>query len=151
MKRFDPTSRIIAAGQPTVTDLEQLTSAGVKTVVNLRTAAEASNDPSLATVATDLGMRYEIIPVKGGEGLTRENVQRLADVLADSADGPVLVHCGSANRVGAMLALKAFWVDGQAAEDALKLGQRGGLTGLEPVVRKHLGIDGSIDTLCRED
>ena len=51
---------------------------------------------------------------------------------------PVLLHCGSGNRVGALLALAAFHVDGRPADAALQYGLDSGLTRLEPVVRDHL-------------
>jgi hypothetical protein len=40
--------------------------------------------------------------------------------------------------VGALLALKAFQLDGASAEEALDLGRRAGLKGLEPAVRERL-------------
>ena len=38
------------------------------------------------------------------------------------------------------IALKAFWIDGQSAEESLALGSAAGMTRLEPVVREHLGL-----------
>ena len=52
----------------------------------------------------------------------------------------MLLHCGSGNRVGALLALKAFWLDGGSAEEALEVGLAGGVTRLEPTVRELLGL-----------
>jgi len=49
----------------------------------------------------------------------------------------VLVHCGSGNRVGALLALRAS-LDGADDEKALALGREGGLSSLEGVVRERL-------------
>ena len=43
---------------------------------------------------------------------------------------PAMVHCASGNRVGAMLALKAAWIDGASPEEALQLGVDAGLTRL---------------------
>ncbi|MFN9948730.1 MAG: hypothetical protein ACK56S_17980, partial [Planctomycetota bacterium] len=48
------------------------------------------------------------------------------------AKGPVQLRCGSSNRCGARLALKAFHVDGLGKDDALACGRRGGLKALEP-------------------
>jgi hypothetical protein len=53
----------------------------------------------------------------------------------------VLFHCGSGNRIGAVLALQAAWLDGVAAEDALDYGRANGLTSLEPTTRELLGLE----------
>ena len=86
-----------------------------------------------------LGMRYVAIPVDGSEGLTIENAQFLAAALATS-DAPVIVHCGSGNRVGALFSLKALELDGKSAEEALAIGLAAGVTKMEPAVRDLLGL-----------
>jgi len=48
-----------------------------------------------------------------------------------------LLHCGSGNRVGALLALLKS-SQGASDEAALEYGISAGLTGLEPVVRARL-------------
>ena len=45
------------------------------------------------------------------------------------------------NRVGALMALKAFKVDGATPADALAIGKAAGVTRLEPVMRKLLGLE----------
>ncbi len=55
---------------------------------------------------------------------------------------PVLVHCGSGNRVGAIHALGAHYIDGQSIDDALVVGRSTGLTGFEPRVRELLESGG---------
>jgi len=51
-----------------------------------------------------------------------------------------MLYCASSNRVGAMLALKAHWVDGESPEEALELGLAAGLTSLERSVRDLLDL-----------
>jgi len=51
----------------------------------------------------------------------------------------VLVHCGTGNRCGAMLALTEAWFRQHSTEDAIAFGKQAGLTGMEPVVRDLLG------------
>ncbi len=80
------------------------------------------------------------IPVAGAAGVTRMNAVRLAGALEDAGPDPAIVYCGSGNRVGALLALKANLVDGKTAEDALAFGERAGLTRLAPVVRELLDL-----------
>jgi len=59
----------------------------------------------LLTAVEELGMSYVPLPV-GREDITFETAKALDELLA-SYDEPVLVHCRSANRVGALLALRA--------------------------------------------
>src|SRR5690606_4186192 len=52
------------------------------------------------------GLRYSNLPLAGASDLTRENVLAF-DTLLAGAERPLLVHCASGNRVGAMAALLA--------------------------------------------
>ncbi|MDR5880476.1 hypothetical protein [Caballeronia sp. LZ032] len=51
---------------------------------------------------------------------------------------PVIVHCGSGNRVGALFALRAAWVKGVDVPKAIEIGRQHGLTKLEDDVRRIL-------------
>lgn len=133
-----PLEGVLTGGQPTDEQLTALRDAGFQTVINLRLPTERGVAGEAETVA-DLGMTYVSIPVNGKAGLNEENASALAAALAE-AEKPVLLHCGSGNRVGALLALKAFWLDDASAEDALELGKAGGVTRLEPNVRELLGM-----------
>jgi protein tyrosine phosphatase (PTP) superfamily phosphohydrolase (DUF442 family) len=77
--------------------------------------------------------------VAGADGVTFENSARLDEYLARFA-GPVVVHCGGGNRVGALLALRQH-LKGDDAETSVAYGKEGGLTRLEPKVREALGAD----------
>jgi protein tyrosine phosphatase (PTP) superfamily phosphohydrolase (DUF442 family) len=59
-------------------------------------------------------------------------------LLKDSAKEDVLVHCASGNRVGAMLALRARWIEGKSAEEALAIGKAAGMTGMTDAVKAKL-------------
>ena len=50
------------------------------------------------------------------------------------AAGATLVCCGSSNRVGALLALRAHFVEGRSAAESLAFGKACGLSKLEPRV-----------------
>lgn len=134
-----PAPGILTGGQPTPAQLEQARDAGFRTVVSLRTPGEPGSEDEAATVEA-LGMRFVSIPVAGAEGLTEANVQALGAVLADEQAKPVLLHCASGNRAGALLALEAFYIESVPAEQALELGKAAGLVGLEPAVRSRLGL-----------
>ena len=78
------------------------------------------------------------LPITGAVDLTVENARRFADALGGADGGSTLASCSSSNRVGAMLAMKAFHVDGRSADEALALGRAGGLRALEAATRERL-------------
>ena len=51
---------------------------------------------------------------------------------------PVIIHCASGNRVGALLALRANLIQGKSASEALAFGKAAGLTTLEDAVKQRL-------------
>ena len=130
---------LLTGGQPTREQLEQAAAAGYRTVVNMRTPGEegAWDD---AALAAELGLRYVAMPVAGAGGLTPENARKLAEIIDDPRARPLMVHCASGNRVGALLALKAHHLDGASPEAALEIGLEAGLTRLEGAVRDLLNL-----------
>ena len=50
----------------------------------------------------------------------------LAELMAQRSALPAMVHCASGNRVGLMLTLKAFHVDGVTGPAALEYGKASG-------------------------
>lgn len=129
-------SGIISGGQPTKQDFKTLAKNGVKTVINLRTSGEFDGFDE-AGLAKSLGMKHQVFEISGRSGITRENAERL-DKLLKQSDGPVLLHCGSGNRVGALLALRAFYVQGKPAEESIAIGKAAGMTRLSGKVEKIL-------------
>lgn len=136
-----PLDGVLTGGQPTEEQLAALAKAGYRTLVNLRTEGENPVSDREAALAEEVGMRYLHIPVAGARGLTEENARRLSEVLEDDDLRPLVVHCGSGNRVGALFALEAFQIDGEDPAKALQIGLEAGLTRLEPVVREKLGLE----------
>lgn len=128
---------LIACGQPSDEQLRAARDSGVRMVVDLCPPGECDWDEQ--AVAEDLGLIYVNIPVAGPDDVNEENADRLADALASEEVEPAIVHCGSANRAGALFALKAHYRDNKSAEEALEEGRRHGLTQLEPRVRRILG------------
>lgn len=130
----NPAPDLYTAGQPSPEQLAELARQGVRTVVNLRAPTEpVAYDES--AIAHDLGLRYVSLPVSGPQDLTPQLVARFSEELdAARGHGAVLVHCASANRVGAVLALDEAWVRGAERDHAIALGRRAGLTTLEPAV-----------------
>ena len=135
-----PLPGMLTGGQPTEEEFAAAVEAGYKTIVNLRSDGEEGSWDE-ASKAQELGVAYVHIPLSGGDDLTPENVERFAKVLDEQSNYPMMVHCASGNRVGAMLALKAHQVDGMDPADALQLGIDGGVTKLEGAVREKLGLE----------
>ena len=54
--------------------------------------------------------------------------------MASAGAEPLILHCASGNRAGALLALKAFFVDHAAPDAAIQLGESAGLASLRPAV-----------------
>ncbi|MDD9932328.1 MAG: sulfur transferase domain-containing protein [Myxococcales bacterium] len=134
-----PTPEITTGGQPSAEHLQAAARQGIRTVISLRPLGEAGSEGEQQRVE-ELGMRFVSIPIAGAADLTEDNARKLAEALAADGALPAIVHCGSGNRAGALLALKAFLVDGESPAAALDLGKRAGLTKLEPAVRERLGL-----------
>jgi uncharacterized protein (TIGR01244 family) len=111
---------------------------GYKRIIDLRLPNEAGVAQERAK-AEELGISYISLPVGGQDDLSEDNAKKLGELIDDDA-GPTIIHCKSGNRVGALLALHAFYVAKQPAEDALAIGLEAGLTRLEPAVREALGL-----------
>ncbi|HSD27227.1 MAG TPA: protein tyrosine phosphatase family protein [Vicinamibacteria bacterium] len=125
---------LAAAGQPSAEGLAQLKQLGFKTVINLRTEREGAKDEEAAVKAA--GLDYVWVPVTP-ETLSHADVDAVSKVLANPAAGPVLLHCASANRVGAIWALIRRR-QGATLEEAESEGKAVGLVSpaLVEVVRK---------------
>jgi protein tyrosine phosphatase (PTP) superfamily phosphohydrolase (DUF442 family) len=133
-----PLPGVTTGGVPDRTMLEAAVAQGYRTVVDLRSDAE--RDPALAELVAELGLELFAIAIAGPDDLDRDAVTQLGVLLADSNKRPMIIHCASGNRVGALLALEAHEVEGLSAADALARGLAGGLTRLEPAVRERLGL-----------
>jgi len=132
-----PDENRYGAGQPEAAAFSTITKAGVKHVINLRPPAETPTFNE-AAVVTRAGMAYYNIPIASSDDLTRENVMLVDKVLRNIGDETLLIHCSSSNRVGAVMALKARWLEGASTEEAIAMGNRWGLTKLQPAVEKLL-------------
>lgn len=135
--QVNPVGGITTAGQPDEASLKVFADSGYVAIIDLRTEGEdrGLDEPA---VAEALGMDYINFPI-GSDGITFENAKTLEGIMV-RYDQPVLVHCGSANRVGALFALNEYLVS-EDVEKALEAGRAAGLTRMEPVVRKVLGAE----------
>ena len=133
-----PVDGITSAGQPDAAALAVFADAGYATVIDMRGEGEDRGFDE-AAVVEELGLHYVTLPIENDGAISFDNARKL-DALLQEYPGPVLVHCASGNRVGALLALRAS-LEGADDERALALGREGGLTRLESVVQKRLAGD----------
>ncbi|HEY0938954.1 MAG TPA: sulfur transferase domain-containing protein [Steroidobacter sp.] len=136
-----PQEHRIVSGAIGAADLGRLHAAGVKHLVNLRTAEESPGFDE-ALVAGGLGIHYHHIPIDGPASLTLDNARKLDAALAAAGDELTLVHCGSGNRVGALIAVREALLRGRSLEEAIAEGKRWGLASLEDSVRSLLQESG---------
>ena len=126
---------LLVGGQPTKAEFEILVQAGFATLVNLRTEAEPGTwDEESAARAR--GLVYVSLPVPGEEAFTEENAAKLFEILS-TARRPLLVHCRTGNRAGALFAIRAARSDRLSIEEAIAIGEAAGLAEPE-VVRRIL-------------
>ena len=129
---------VATSGVPTEAALAALHESGFTTVVDLRGEHEKDGADSKSAVESQ-GMSYVALPVTSRDDLSIENAKTLDAIIAE-AKGPVLVHCGSGNRAGALLALRAS-ANGATDEVALEVGRKAGMTRSEGVVSEKLTAD----------
>ncbi|MFK3844777.1 sulfur transferase domain-containing protein [Stenotrophomonas sp. PS02297] len=135
-----PSPGVVSAGRLTAEDIARVYDAGIRHVIDLTPDAETPDFDEAASVRA-AGLRYSNLPLRGAVDLTRENVFAF-DSIVRNAQRPLLVHCASGNRVGAIAALRAAWVDGVETDEAIAIGRAWGLKGLEEEVRRKIEAAG---------
>ena len=100
VKQLHVLDDIFLAGQPSAADFAEFKKRGVKSVLNVRTKEELDFDE--AKTLKDLGLSYHHIPIAGPNALTDENFDKIRKLLNTKEERPLLFHCASANRVGAV-------------------------------------------------
>lgn len=110
---------VVACGGATeTTALDGLAKDGFKAVINLRMPTEAgANIEANAAHAKELGLNYVSIPFNGQQP-DEKAVDTFLATIANKANQPVFVHCGSASRVGSMWLVKRVLQDGWAVDKA---------------------------------
>lgn len=127
---------LLTSGQPATSDWAPLAAQGIKTVINLRPESEMQGRDE-ATEVRAAGMRYIEIPVANADAVNADNARTLHAALSVAyKDGPVLLHCASANRAGGLLALAMVTEHGMSLDDALAVGRKAGMKSTENAVRK---------------
>jgi uncharacterized protein (TIGR01244 family) len=100
VKQLHALGDIWLAGQPSADDFAKLKERGIRTVLNLREKSELKWDEG--EVVRGKGMKYVSLPFRAPQSLTDTVFDKARAVINDKEGKPVLIHCGSANRVGAI-------------------------------------------------
>jgi uncharacterized protein (TIGR01244 family) len=116
---------VYLASQPTADDLAEAKRLGIKTVLNLRPDAELKGFDERSAVEA-AGMAYLHIPIAGPDDLSDETFDTAREQLK-KAERPLLLHCGTANRVGAIWLPYRVLDDGIAYDAALAEAKQIGL------------------------
>lgn len=120
---------IYLSGQPKEADFTAIKEDGIKTVINLRKPDEMT-DFDEKKVVEDLGMTYISLPWNGPEELSDYIFDKSRNLLKN-AEKPVLLHCASSNRVGAVWLPYRVLDNGLTLEEALDEAKEVGLKSAE--------------------
>ncbi|MDN5873509.1 MAG: sulfur transferase domain-containing protein [Sinobacteraceae bacterium] len=133
-----PEAGYACGGQPSPEQLVQARQAGLERIINLRPASEDAGYDEAAK-AKELGLEYHVIGIASGADLNHDNVKKLDALLGSEPAKTTFIHCKSGNRVGALMALRAAWLQGKPAAEAIETGKAWGLTSMEAGVQQLLG------------
>ncbi|AOY42517.1 sulfur transferase domain-containing protein [Psychrobacter sp. PSP] len=133
---FRPDANTIVCGALNEEKVAALAKAGVELVINLQSEDELSFNESAAVERA--GMSYEHLPINGAEELKQLKILAFDNILRQYHGKKMAIHCGSGNRVGAAIALRAGWLRGRKMDTAMERGRSHGLTKLEQEVHNRL-------------
>jgi uncharacterized protein (TIGR01244 family) len=136
--RVDAT--VACGGATEVATLDNLKKDGFKTVINLRVASEpGANIEQNQARAKELGLKYVHVPFSAGAPDPKVFDSVLATI-ADKANQPVYLHCGSAQRVGSVWLAKRVLQDNYSIEKATNEAKAIGLSnpGLEKFALQYI-------------
>lgn len=133
---FRPDESTIVCGALDDEKVALLARAGVQLVINLQPDEELSFDEAAAVAAA--GMAYEQLPIGSAKDLKQLNILAFDNILRQHHGKKTAIHCGSGNRVGAAVALRAGWLRGRKMDTAMARGRSHGLTKLEEEVHNRL-------------
>jgi uncharacterized protein (TIGR01244 family) len=122
--RVDATVGCGGATQPTA--MTELRKHGFNSVINLRVATEQGANVDAGRAAAEAaGLKYIHLPFDTAHP-DPKLVENFLSAVADTSNQPVYIHCGSANRVGAVWMIKRALQDGweidKAREEAEAIG-----------------------------
>lgn len=133
---FRPEANTIVCGALDEAKVAALAAAGVELVINLQPDDELSFDERAAVEGA--GMAYEQLPISGANDLKQLKILAFDNILRQHHGKKTVMHCGSGNRAGAAIALRAGWLRGRKMDTAMERGRSHGLTKLAEEVHNRL-------------
>jgi protein tyrosine phosphatase (PTP) superfamily phosphohydrolase (DUF442 family) len=119
------TESYATGAQPSDEAFDKLAANGFHSVLNLRTAEEGVDLEKERKLVTQAGMRYFSIPVVSSAPRA-EQADEFIRLVKNKSNHPMLIHCASANRVGAFMMIyrtvEHGWTEDMAYEEAVKIG-----------------------------
>lgn len=131
-----PDANTVVTGKLSPEKIAKIAEAGIEHIINLQPDSELSFDEKSAVEAASI--HYTHLPISGADDLKQVNLLEFDKALRAHHGKKTLLHCGSGNRVGACMALRAGWLRGRKMDTAMERGKQHGLTGLEEEVRMRL-------------
>jgi protein tyrosine phosphatase (PTP) superfamily phosphohydrolase (DUF442 family) len=119
-----PLPGVVTAGQPKAEHFAQLATSGYRTIIDIRPPTEDRGFDE-ASVARKAGLEYVNVPVTA-DTLDDGKFDQIRVLLRD-ADHPVVLHCKSANRVGAVLIPYLVLDKTKTSREAVDIATRVGL------------------------
>lgn len=126
----------VVGGLPTRAQIDEAWDSNFDSAMSLM----SNDEPGCVDIgryAASKGIRYIRLVVRGPDEITESMAWQFASTLS-MLDKPAIIHSAKGERVGALFALKAFFVDEASAEEALAIGEAAGMGQLAPRVRKLL-------------
>lgn len=133
---YRPDKQTIVCGALDKDKVAALAKAGVELVINLQADEELEFDE--AEAVKQAGMAYEHLPISGAKDLKQLNILAFDNILRQHHGKKTVMHCGSGNRAGAAMALRAGWLRGRKMDTAMERGYSHGLTSLADEVHNRL-------------
>ena len=131
-----PDANTVVTGKLSPEKITKIAEAGIEHIINLQPDSELTFDEKSAVEAA--GIHYTHLPISGADDLKQINLLEFDKALRTHHGKKTLLHCGSGNRVGACMALRAGWLRGRKMDTALERGKEHGLESLEEEVRMRL-------------
>ena len=126
----------VLGGLPSKAQIDEALAADIESALSLM-ARDEPGIAELARYATSKGFRYIRFTIAGPEDLSESMAWQFAATLP-LLDKPGIVHSAEGQRVAAIFALKAFFVEERSAEEALAIGRALGMGEFEKHVRSLL-------------
>jgi protein tyrosine phosphatase (PTP) superfamily phosphohydrolase (DUF442 family) len=112
--------KLSSSGMPTADQLRSIAQAGVQLVINLAPHDVPNAAPSEEKVFTSLGVQYVNIPVNWSTP-DNEGLNKFMDIMDDSKDKKIHVHCEANFRASGFIALYRILRLGWKREEAFEV------------------------------